>query len=192
MRLAFKERRKSNMGLFDIFKGEDKNVAVVVPTEVEDTGNSIEDDMPNVAKDILTEILDLMGFFNVVKIVDSDKSFVSMEIKGDDLGRIIGKEGNTLAALQLLMRNMLSKKYKRPVSVQIDANSYKQKRENTLQNMALEAADSAYSENKQIELPSMTPWERRIIHLALKDNTKVKTESIGEDQDRKVIIYPNK
>ncbi len=180
------------MGLFDIFKGEDKNVAVVVPTEVEDTGNSIEDDMPNVAKDILTEILDLMGFFNVVKIVDSDKSFVSMEIKGDDLGRIIGKEGNTLAALQLLMRNMLSKKYKRPVSVQIDANSYKQKRENTLQNMALEAADSAYSENKQIELPSMTPWERRIIHLALKDNTKVKTESIGEDQDRKVIIYPNK
>ena len=112
------------MGLFDIFnKSEEKE-----DEHNDNIGNIIEDDSHNVAKDTLTEILDLMGFFNVVKILDYDKTFISLEIKGDDLGRIIGKEGNTLFALQLILRTILSKKFKRPVNIQIDANNYRERR----------------------------------------------------------------
>jgi len=178
------------MGLFDIFKNNEEKV--VNGNVAEDSGNTIVEDIPVVAKDTLTEILDLMGFFNVVKITDQEKDFVALEIKGDDLGRIIGKDGNTLQALQMLLKNILCRKFKKPVSVQLDANNYKEKRVSTIKSMALDSADKAISENKQIELVQMSAWERRIVHMTLQDNDKVKTESIGEAKDRRVIIYPNK
>ncbi|MDD5455451.1 MAG: KH domain-containing protein [Candidatus Margulisbacteria bacterium] len=176
------------MGLFDIFKGSEEKTENNQISE--DSGNTINDDMHNIAKDTLTEILDLMGFFNVVKILNFDTTFVSLEIKGDDLGRIIGKEGNTLYALQYLLKNILSKKYKRPVNVQLDANNYREKRTNSITNMALEAAQKAIAENREILMPAMNAWERRIVHTTLMENGKVKTESIGREQDRKVIVSP--
>ena len=183
------------MGLFDIFSkntSEDKNgnEEVVEETVAEKNGNVIEEDIHNVAKDMLTEILDLMGFFNVVKVLEHEADFVSLEVKGDDLGRIIGKEGNTLFALQVILKNILTRKYKRSITVQIDANNYRDKRSITIKNMALDAADKAYNENTEVTLQAMNAWERRVVHMTLQDNDKVKTESFGRDKERKVIISP--
>ncbi|OGI07511.1 MAG: hypothetical protein A2Y40_08325 [Candidatus Margulisbacteria bacterium GWF2_35_9] len=176
------------MGLFDIFNKnvEEKNEVIVS----DNAGNMIEDDTHNVAKDTLTEILDLMGFFNVVKILDFDKTFISLEIKGDDLGRIIGKEGNTLFAIQLILRSILSRKFKRPINIQLDANNYRERRMTALKSIAKDEAENAISSKTEISLKPMNAWERRIIHLTLQDNELVKTESVGKDQDRKVIIIP--
>jgi len=175
------------MGLFDIFnKSDDKEEEKIS----DNLGNTIEDDTHNIAKDTLTEMLDLMGFFNVVKILDYDETFISLEIKGDDLGRIIGKEGNTLFALQLILRTILSRKFKRPVNVQLDANNYRERRMTALKNIANDEAEKAISSQIDIQLKSMNAWERRIIHITLKDNEKVNTASEGRDQDRRVIISP--
>jgi len=174
------------MGILDIFKTSDNTEY----EEHENIGNTIEEDIHNIAKDTLTEILDLMGFFNVVKITKYDQTFVALEIKGDDLGRIIGKEGNTLHALQLLLRNMLSKKYKRSINVKLDANNYREKRTNTLKNIATEAADRAIREQKDVILKPMNPWERRIVHLTLQNNEQIETRSQGKEQERQVIISP--
>lgn len=176
------------MGILDIFKSTEHHDE----DDIENTGNTLDEDIHNIAKDMLTEVLDLMGFFNVVKVTESDKSFVSLEIKGDDLGRIIGKEGNTLYALQLLLRNMLSKKYKRSINVHLDANNYREKRASTLKSMAIEAAEKALSMNQDVALKPMSPWERRVVHMALQDDERIETKSRGKDQDRQVVISPVK
>ena len=177
------------MGLFDLFKStEEKGKQDDILAEEDSVGNKIEDDLPEEAKDQLTEILDLMGFFNVVKVTKQDEGFVALEVKGDDLGRIIGKEGNTLYALQLILKNMLSRRYKRPVNVQIDANNYRDKRSATIRNIALEAADKVLRDGGEVELQIMNAWERRVVHTTLMDNERLKTESIGRDSERKVIV----
>jgi spoIIIJ-associated protein len=177
------------MGLFDLFKAtEEKEKQDSVLVEEDSVGNVIEDDLHQAAKDQLTEILDLMGFFNVVKVIKHDPGFVALEVKGDDLGRIIGKEGNTLYALQLILRNMLSRKYKRPVNVQIDANNYRDKRSATIRNIALEAAENVIKDGQEVVLQVMNAWERRVVHTTLMDHEKIKTESIGRDSERKVIV----
>ena len=157
------------MGLFDLFKSTEEKVKQGnVSVEEDSVGNSIEDDMHEVAKDQLTEILDLMGFFNVVKVTKHEPGFVALEVKGDDLGRIIGKEGNTLYALQLILKNILSRKYKQPINVQIDANNYRDKRSATLRNLALEAAEKVTKDGGgEVVLQSMNAWERRVVHTTL-------------------------
>lgn len=177
------------MGLFDLFKStEEKTKQENLQVEEDSIGNSIQDDLHEVAKDQLTEILDLMGFFNVVKVTKHEPGFVALEVKGDDLGRIIGKEGNTLYALQLILKNILSRKYKQPVNVQIDANNYRDKRSATLQNMALEAAEKVTKDGGEVVLQSMNAWERRVVHTTLMEQNIVKTESTGRESDRRVVI----
>lgn len=171
------------MGLFGFFKKEEE--------ETEDNmGNTIDDELGDISKDLLTEILDLMGFFNVVKVKKEDKEFISLEIKGDDLGRIIGKEGATLFALQVILKNILSKKYKRSIQVLIDANNYLEKREKLLKKIAYEAADKAIDSKEKVILKPMFPWERRIIHLTLQDSEFVRTESQGKSKERQVVVIP--
>lgn len=180
------------MGLFDLFKSTENRGVEEIEDESQEVqaGNTLEENLHHEAKDLLTEILDLMGFFNVVKVINNDRNSIELEIKGDDLGRIIGKEGNTLFALQVLMKTILSRKYKRPVSIQIDANNYKEKRMVTVKSMALEAAKKALAERKEVALAPMNAWERRVVHTTLMENDQVKTESIGRDKERQVIISP--
>lgn len=177
------------MGILNIFGNSEKNS--VEEKKIEDNfGNVVDSDIHLVAKDMLTEILDLMGFFNVVKVVKYEENFVSLDIKGDDMGRIIGKEGSTLQSLQILLRSILSKKFKQPINVVLDASGYRDKREDSLKILAKEMAEQAISTNQEVVLRPMNSWERRIVHMTLQDNSAVKTESIGQSQDRKVVIIP--
>ena len=178
------------MGILNLFGNSDKNKNVEEKKIEDNFGNMVDSDMHLVAKDILTEILDLMGFFNVVKVVEYEETFVSLDIKGDDMGRIIGKEGSTLQSLQILLRSILSKKFKQPINVVLDASGYRDKREDSLKILAKEVAEEAISTNKEVVLRPMNSWERRIVHLTLQENTAVKTESIGQGQDRQVVVSP--
>lgn len=180
------------MGLLNLFGNSDKKEIEKAEEilEEDNIGNTVQSDLDIVAKDMLTEILDLMGFFNVVKVVKTEPTFIHLEIKGDDMGRIIGREGGTLYALQLLLRNMLSKKYKQPIKVVLDCNGYRDKRADGIKRMALEQAEIAIAEKKEVVLRPMNSWERRVVHMALQDNAKVKTESTGDNADRQVVVIP--
>ena len=113
-----------------------------------------------------------------------------VDVNGDDLGILIGRRGETLAALQYITRLIVSKELERPVAVVIDIEGYRARREQQLRRLARKMASQAADLDRTMELEPMPPNERRIIHVALRDNPAVTTESVGEGSNRKVTIIP--
>lgn len=113
-----------------------------------------------------------------------------VDVQGDDLGILIGRGGETLTALQYISRLIVAKELQRPVAVVIDIEGYRARREEQLGRLAQKMAAQAADLDRTMELEPMPPNERRIIHVALRDNPAVTTESIGEGSSRKVTIIP--
>jgi spoIIIJ-associated protein len=113
-----------------------------------------------------------------------------VDVQGDDLGILIGRGGETLTALQYISRLIVAKELERPVAVVIDIEGYRARREQQLNHLAQKMAAQATELDRTMELEPMPPNERRIIHVALRDNPAVTTESIGEGSGRKVTIIP--
>ncbi len=113
---------------------------------------------------------------------------IVLDIRGDDLGVLIGRRGETLAALQYLTRLIVSNKVNGNVNLVVDVESYKARREQQLRQLAQRMAERVATTRKPVALEPMPPYERRIIHLALRDHPTVTTESVGRDEERKVTI----
>jgi spoIIIJ-associated protein len=113
-----------------------------------------------------------------------------INVTGDDLGILIGRRGQTLAALQHIVRLMVAHRIKERVPIVIDVEGYKQRRYQALQALALRMAEQVRERNKPFALEPMPAYERRIIHLTLADNPDVTTESTGVGEVRKVVITP--
>jgi spoIIIJ-associated protein len=113
-----------------------------------------------------------------------------VDVQGDDLGILIGRGGETLTALQYISRLIVAKELQKPVAVVIDIEGYRARREEQLGRLAQQMAAQAAELDQTMELEPMPPNERRIIHVALRDNPAVTTESIGEGSSRKVTIIP--
>lgn len=142
-------------------------------------------------QDILSKILHIIGLNGEVIISKEDNENIFLEIKGEKLGLLIGKHGSTLNDLQYLANVMLHRQFESiKQRVIIDIENYRQKRKRTLEQLAQNLAFKALRMKKEINLEPMTPNERRIIHLALKNNKDVITYSKGEEPYRKVIISP--
>lgn len=153
----------------------------VVETSVED---SIE--KQELAKDIISNITSHLGLELTTKIEDTSEA-LKINLDGENLGLIIGYKGETLDALQLLTNVIINKngEYKR---VEIDAQNYREKRKETLTALAHKKARDVVKYGRNITLEPMSPYERRIIHTALQDDTKVTTTSVGTEPFRKVVI----
>jgi spoIIIJ-associated protein len=113
-----------------------------------------------------------------------------VDIHGNDLSLLIGRGGDTLDSLQYIVRLILGKELKKPVPVIIDVEGYRARREQTLRRLARRMAEQALERGRTLSLEPMPPNERRIIHIELRDNPKVRTQSIGEGDRRKVTIIP--
>ncbi|MBS1245480.1 MAG: hypothetical protein H6R36_135 [Chloroflexi bacterium] len=111
-----------------------------------------------------------------------------LDIRGDDLGVLIGRRGETLSSLQYITRLIVSQKISGNVNLVVDVEGYKARREQQLRQLALRMAERVASTRKPIALEPMLPSERRIVHLTLRDHPIVTTESVGRDEDRKVTI----
>jgi len=111
-----------------------------------------------------------------------------LDIRGDDLGVLIGRRGETLSSLQYITRLIVSQKISGNVNLVVDVEGYKARREQQLRQLALRMAERVASTRKPIALEPMPPSERRIVHLTLRDHPIVTTESVGRDEDRKVTI----
>jgi len=121
---------------------------------------------------------------------DSEIQPLLVDLQGDDLGVLIGRRGETLAALQYIARLIVSKELGRPVAVVIDVEGYRARRERQLRRLAQRMAEQATELNRTMVLEPMPASERRIIHLELRDHPRVTTESTGEGSQRKVTIIP--
>lgn len=113
-----------------------------------------------------------------------------LNIRGEDLGILIGRRGETLGALQYMLRLMLSRELGRWEPVVVDVESYRVRRRRSLRQLAQRMADRVAFSRRKVVLEAMPAYERRIIHLALRDHPSVVTQSIGEGQNRKVTILP--
>lgn len=114
-----------------------------------------------------------------------------VDIHGDDMGILIGPRGETLNALQYLTRLMIGHQTRQRPTFIIDVEGYRTRREQALARLAERMANKVISRNKPISLEPMPPNERRIIHITLRDDQRVYTESSGEGKHRKVRIYPS-
>jgi len=117
---------------------------------------------------------------------------ITLNVKGDDLGILIGRRGQTLASLQHIVRLIVAHQAKARVPIVIDVEGYKQRRYDALQALALRVAEQVKAKGKPFALEPMPAYERRIIHLTLADHPDVTTESTGEGETRKVVIVPRK
>jgi spoIIIJ-associated protein len=115
---------------------------------------------------------------------------ILIDINGNDLGILIGRRAETLNALQYITSLILGKKLGHPVTVVVDVEGYRDRRQTQIRQLARRMADQAVKTGRKQILEPMPASERRIIHMELRNNPKVRTESIGEDPHRKVTIIP--
>lgn len=174
--------------------------AVVRVTTLEPNGN--RSDTPEVVKEVLERLLDLMGVDGSISpessaVVDSEEDgeasgALSFNVVGDDLGILIGRRGQTLACLQYLVRLIVGHQTDEWVPIIIDVEGYKERRYQALQDFARQMADQVKAKGSRFTCEPMPPAERRLIHLALADDPDVATESTGFGESRRVVILPKK
>lgn len=125
-----------------------------------------------------------------VEVHEIDETELSAEIFGGDAGRLIGKGGRTLAALEQITNAVINRSEGPPVRVNIDVGGYKRRRDERLRDTAEKAADQVRTGGEAVELDPMSAAERRVVHMAIADMPDVVTESAGEGRDRRVVLKP--
>jgi spoIIIJ-associated protein len=151
------------------------------------------EEVSEVAVEVLGDLLRHMGIRAtvVVREPSDDRSMpVVLDVQGDDLGILIGRQGDTLRDLQYITRLIASRKLQRWVNVVVDVAGYKKRRERVLTELAERMAERVIADGRPLSLEPMPAHERRIVHIALRDHEQVTTESTGEGQRRKVVISP--
>ncbi len=133
-------------------------------------------------------LLDLDAAY-AVDVVDRDDEILA-EISGGDAGRLIGKGGRTLAALEFLANAVVNKGDADPIRVVIDVGGYKRRRDERLRQTALRAISRVRKSGDPVELEPMSAAERRIVHMAIAEEVDVVSESTGEGRARRVVVSP--
>ena len=166
--------------------------------------NSVEDKSSLLKKAVKIEVLNMNEIVSFIKEQVSEiirkmnaegnlevrrrEESVSVTIFSENNAILIGKNGKNVAALQLLIRQMVNAKLNKPLSIVIDVGNYKEKRARNIAYLAKKLAREAYKTKTEVTMDSMNSYERRLVHEALADDKYVYTESIGEEPNRKVVI----
>ena len=141
------------------------------------------------AVDFLKDVLTKMEIENEVKAkYDAEENCLNIEIAGEDMGVLIGKRGQTLDSLQYLVSLVVNKGTKEYIRVKVDTENYRERRNKTLENLAKNMAFKVKRTRRSVMLEPMNPYERRVIHSALQNDSYVTTHSEGEEPYRKVVI----
>lgn len=162
---------------------EKKEIEIAVVTE----------ETMKICEEFLIDVLKAMGMegVEILSKVDEDGA-LSIEMKGDNMGILIGKRGQTLDSLQYLTNRVANKSQDGYVRVKLDTEDYRRRRKQTLENLAKNIAYKVKRTRKPVSLEPMNPYERRIIHSALQGDDRVSTHSEGEEPYRRVVVTPNR
>ncbi len=147
--------------------------------------SSVED----TAKDFLKEVFNAMKLTVVVDVkFDEVNNNMDIDLSGDDMGVLIGKRGQTLDSLQYLVSLVVNKDVENYIRVKVDTENYRQRRKETLENLAKNIAYKVKRTKRPVSLEPMNPYERRIIHSALQNDKYVTTHSEGDEPFRHVVV----
>lgn len=168
---------EGNKGFFGLIGGKRAKVKVSIKKNKE-------------ASSVRTFLEDIISKMNVIAEVElnEDEENIFVNIKGEEVGILIGRRGETLDSIQYLTSLVANRKSDKHKRVVLDIECYRQKREEALERLADKLATRVIKFKKSITLEPMTPYERRIIHASLQNNTYVDTYSVGEEPYRKIII----
>ena len=172
---------------------EEKAVETVEEPKKEIEITVVTEETMKICEEFLVDVLKAMGMeaVEVNSKIDEDGA-LSIELKGDNMGILIGKRGQTLDSLQYLTNRVANKSQDGYVRVKLDTEDYRRRRKQTLENLAKNIAYKVKRSRKAVALEPMNPYERRIIHSALQGDERVSTHSEGEEPYRRVVITPNR
>lgn len=178
----------------EAIKKEDKPQFVGVETEelVElNKDESIEEFIKKTVKTLL-DYLKVSAVTTVEKQLsnEDDREYYRVEIEGDDLSLLIGRRAETLNAIQYMVSLIVTHHFGSWIRIQVDIQNYRSRRERELQKLARRMADQVISTGRKQMLEPMPANERRIVHIELRKRDDVYTESVGEEPNRKIFIYP--
>jgi spoIIIJ-associated protein len=156
-----------------------------------------DEEVERVATTVLIELMDHLGFEAEIRTSyaepqpDEQDAPLVLDVYGPQVDSLIGRRGETLAALQRILRLIVGNRLAQRANIVLDIRGYKVEREQKLRGLAERMADRAVGSGQTVSLEPMSPYERRIIHVALRDRTDVRTESVGEGRRRRVTIIPS-
>ena len=159
----------------------------VAEGEMQEVENPSNEDV-QITVDVLQHILQYMSIRAVVQVRSSSPLTLNIQGINENLGLLIGRRGETLSALQLLVSLIVGHRTKHRMRITIDAENYRERREENLRSLAMRVAQQVRNYRRSIALEAMPPHERRIVHIALADSKDISTESIGEGDERRVVI----
>ena len=136
----------------------------------------------------LKRMLEMMNFPSEV-IVTSDQENVTAQIKGQYVDEIVGDKGKILDSLQYLLRKMIGKNFPEKAIISLDAGDFRANRDEELRQLGLKLAAEVKKKGRTRSIPSLNPYERRIVHIALQDDKDIRSRSVGEGLFKKVLIY---
>ncbi len=190
--------------IINVIGNEEKRsfFSILEPTKIKvelTLKEQIKNKKPNISDEELNEVFEVMKkfaneFFNLLNInnlkinLEIKEKRIYINVTGDDMNYLIGYRGETLNYLQLIFSNVANKEIKHKCSVILDIENYREKRKVVLEGLAEKIARTVIRNRKKIELEPMTAYERKIIHTKLQNNSKVKTYSVGEEPNRRVVI----
>ena len=161
----------------------------VIKAGVKVTELSVED----TAKTFLRDVFEAMKLEVVVNIkYDEAERNMDIDLSGDDMGVLIGKRGQTLDSLQYLVSLVVNKDAENYIRVKVDTENYRERRKETLENLAKNIAYKVKRTKRPVSLEPMNPYERRIIHSALQNDKYVTTHSEGDEPFRHVVVVLKK
>lgn len=146
------------------------------------------DSKEQLIEEVTKEMLSQLDIPGSVMVTPGEADVYLVNVETEESGLLIGYHGETLSAFQLLLGQIVTKRANEWVRVVVEVGDYRAKREEQLQQMAQSYAEQVIATGQPIALPSLPPIERRIIHMALQENTEVETFSEGEGNMRRLII----
>jgi spoIIIJ-associated protein len=141
------------------------------------------------AKTVLEEMLGLMELAGTVEIASGGDA-ARLNVRGDDLGALIGRRGEKLASLQHIVNLIVGRREGQHHRIAIDVENYRGRREQQLRDVADRAAKRVIQTGKIIQLEAMPAIERRVVHMALLENPRIRTQSVGVEPNRRIVVLP--
>ena len=155
--------------------------------EVEDLPLCEDDNAKAIVK-FLTGLLSQMESQAQIKVYETEKGRYRAILEGDKLGQLIGRRGETLDAIQQLTNYAVNSGADKRIRIQVDAENYRRKREQSLESLARKTAEKAKRYRRSVTLEPMNAYERHVIHAALQDVAQVNTYSVGTEPNRRVVV----
>ena len=160
----------------------------------EDQIEVTEEELDAIADTAIAALQDILKYFNVGEVTideyEGDEGELILDITGDDLAILIGRHGRTLDALQFVVSAITIRSMSFRYPVIVDVEGYKSRQREKLESIARSTANKAASQHRSVKMRPMTPYERRIVHIALRDDDRVDTASEGEGSARHVVVVP--